>query len=197
MIKKDNYIGYRIFSKILKYAGLIWFGGKIIDKHYIPKDGKCILAGNHLSNFDAYLLFASTNRPVHFIAKKELFEGNFAWFFKMMHLIPVDRKNKNPEARKKTINILNNNKIIGIFPEGTYHKDDLLLPFKPGAVNFALLANAPIIPFAIHGSFKFRSKPIIKFGEPIYIDKIECEDKVLYLENVVRNMLIELKDNKK
>ncbi|MBO7208202.1 MAG: 1-acyl-sn-glycerol-3-phosphate acyltransferase, partial [Clostridia bacterium] len=56
----------------------------------------CILEGNHESGFDSYLLFAGTNRPIHFLGKKELFESSFSWFFKMMHLIPVDRKNKNP-----------------------------------------------------------------------------------------------------
>ena len=55
----------------------------------------------------------------------------------MMHLIPVDRKNKNPEAKSKAIEILNEEKALGIFPEGTYHKEDLLLPFKPGVISFA------------------------------------------------------------
>ena len=198
-MKKNNgnYIGYHIVSQILKFAGLIWFGGKIIGKNNIPKKGACILAGNHLSDFDAYLLFAGTNRPVHFLGKKELFEGKMAWFFKMMHLIPVDRKNKNPEARKKAIEILNEEKVVGIFPEGTYHKEDLLLPFKPGVIDFAEKTGAPIIPFAMDSTFKFRCNPKIKFGEPIYVNKIKEKDKVAYLEKVVRNMLNELKENKK
>lgn len=193
-MKKNNYIGYYIVSKILKCAGFIWFGGKVLGKENIPKKGKCILAGNHLSDFDAYLLFASTNRPIHFLGKKELFQGKMVWFFEMMHLIPVDRKNKNPEAKSKAIDILNNDKVLGIFPEGTYHKEDLLLPFKPGVISFAEKTGAPIIPFAIDSNFKFRCKPVIKFGEPIYVDKIKEKDKVAYLENVVRNILIELQD---
>lgn len=196
MAKNNNYIGYHIVAKILKFAGLIWFGGKIYGKSNIPKNGSCILAGNHLSDFDAYLLFASTNRPIHFLGKKELFDGKMAWFFKMMHLIPVDRKNKNPEAREKSLEILKEGKVIGIFPEGTYHKEDLLLPFKPGVINFAEKSGAPIIPFAMDSTFKFRCKPVIKFGNPIYIDKIKEKDKVTYLENVVRDMLIELKKEK-
>ena len=98
-MKNSSYIGYHVVAKILRFAGLVWFGDKVIGKENIPKKGRCILAGNHLSDFDAYLLFAGTNRPVHFLGKKELFESKFAWFFKMMHLIPVDRKNKNPERQ--------------------------------------------------------------------------------------------------
>lgn len=193
---KNNYVGYHIVSKILRLAGFIWFGEKVIGKENIPTSGKCILAGNHLSNYDAYLLFSSTNRPIHFLAKKELFDGKMAWFFKMMHLIPVDRKNKNPEAKEKVIEILNEDKIVGIFPEGTYHKEDKLLPFKPGVISFAKKTKAPIVPFAMDSTFKFRCRPIIKFGKPIYFDDIE-EDKVAYLENVIKNMLIELEELRK
>lgn len=193
---KNNYVGYHIVSKILRFAGFIWFGEKVYGKENIPKKGKCILAGNHLSDFDAYLLYSGTNRPIHFLGKKELFESKFGWFFKMMHLIPVDRKNKNPEAKQAALDILEDEKVIGIFPEGTYHKEDLLLPFKPGAISFAEKTGAPIIPFAMDSTFKFRCRPIIKFGKPIYVNKIKDKDKVKYLENVVRNMLIEIKEER-
>lgn len=196
MKNNDNYTGYHIVSRILRLSGFVWFGEKVIGKENIPKEGRCILAGNHLSDVDAYLLFASTKRPIHFLGKKELFDSPFGWFFKMMHLIPVDRKNKNPEAKKKAIDILEQEKVIGIFPEGTYHKEDLLLPFKPGVINFAEITGAPIIPFAIDSTFKFRCHPVIKFGKPIYVNKIKAKDKVAYLEKVVRNMLIELKETK-
>ena len=197
MSKNNNYIGYHIVSKILIIAGFIWFGEKVYGKENIPKKGRCILAGNHLSNFDAYLLYSGTSRPIHFLGKKELFEGKMAWFFKMMHLIPVDRKNKNPEAKSMAIDVLNEEKLLGIFPEGTYHKEDLLLPFKPGAISFAEKTGAPIIPFAMDSTFKFRCHPIIKFGKPIYVNKIKAKDKVAYLEKVVRDMLIEIKEERK
>lgn len=194
---KKNYIGYYIVSKILRFAGFVWFGEKIYGKENIPKKGKCILAGNHLSGFDAYLLFASTNRPIHFLGKKELFNSKFGWFFNMMHLIPVDRKNKNPEAKNKTVALLNEEKVIGIFPEGTFHKKDLLLPFKPGVISFAEKTGAPIIPFAMDSTFKFRCHPIIKFGKPIYVNNIKEKDKLVYLENVIKDMLIEIKNERK
>ena len=197
MSKNNNYIGYHIVSKILRIAGFIWFGEKVYGKENIPKKGRCILAGNHLSNFDAYLLYSGTSRTIHFLGKKELFEGKMAWFFKMMHLIPVDRKNKNPEAKSMAIDVLNEEKLLGIFPEGTYHKEDLLLPFKPGAISFAEKTGAPIIPFAMDSTFKFRCHPIIKFGKPIYVNKIKAKDKVAYLEKVVRDMLIEIKEERK
>lgn len=197
MKNSDNYVGYQIISHILKFIGHIVFWDKVEGKENIPKNGACILAGNHTSIFDAYLLFRGTNRPIHFIAKKELFKGPFGWFFRMMHLIPVDREHKNEEAKEFTLNLLKSNKVIGIFPEGTFHdkdskvKKDLLLPFKPGAVSFALKSGAPIIPFAINKKIKLFSRPKIVFGNPIYIDKIDAEDKVKYLEDIIKELLIE------
>lgn len=195
-MKKNRYIGYKVFSRIIKFVGNIYLGGKSINKEYIPKNGKCILAGNHLSDLDAYMIYKSTKRPVHFIAKKELFKGKFAWFFKMMLCIPVDRQNKNPEAKAKVLELLNNEEVVLIFPEGTYRKKDTLLPFKPGVINFAKLSGAPIIPFAMKNNCKFRCKPKIVFGKPIYINKIKEKDKLKYLEELIRKMVLDLeKDN--
>lgn len=191
---KDKYIGYKIFRNIIVFIGNILFWGKVIGRENIPKNKSCILAGNHTGNFDGYLLYKSTKRPIHIIAKQELINSKFGWFFKILHLIPVDRKHKNEEAKEVVLSLLKNNKIIGIFPEGTYHdlnsktKKELLLPFKPGAVSFALKSNTPIVPFAIVGKIKLFSSPKIIFGKPININEIDG-DKIKYLEDRVRELL--------
>lgn len=154
-----------------------------------------ILAGNHTDNFDPYLVFSGTKRPVHFIAKKELFSNKIAsWFFHVMGLIPVDRKKENPEAKAQTIELLNSDKIVAIFPEGTFrNKKDLLLPFKKGAVEFAKKANSLIVPFAIVGQYKFRSNPQIIYGQPIDVKNMNLEEANKFLEQKVRELIIENK----
>lgn len=192
-MKKNNYIGYHILSKIIVLLGNLYFGGKVEGKENIPPNERCILAGNHTGNFDSYLLFKSTKRVIHIIAKKELFESPFAFIFKMMHLIPVDRKKKNVDAKEQIIKLLNDENVIGIFPEGTFHKENDLLPFKPGVVSFAEKTNSLIIPFAITGKFKFRGKPTITFGNPINIKKIRTEERVEYLEIIVKDLITKKK----
>lgn len=191
-MKKNRYIGYKVVSNIIKFVGNIWFGGKAYGKENIPSKGRCILAGNHLSDLDAYMLYKGTKRPIHILSKIELFKGKMAWFFKMMLCIPVDRQNKNPKAKNEVKKILESEEVVAIFPEGTYHKDELLLPFKPGVISFAEKNNAPIIPFAMKNNCKFRSKPKIVFGKPIYVDKIKAKDKVKYLEDIIRKMIVDL-----
>ena len=72
------------------------FNCKIKNKEAIGNDA-IILAGTHTSIFDCLMIIASTKRPVHFLAKKELFTGVKALLFKNMGLIPVDRSKKDGE----------------------------------------------------------------------------------------------------
>ena len=83
---------YKITRPIITVLFKLFFTPKIIGKEYIPKSGKVILAGNHTSNFDCLLLISSTKRNIHFLAKKELWNGPKKIIFANMGLISVDRK---------------------------------------------------------------------------------------------------------
>ena len=187
--KNENYLFYNIISKLIVFLGNLYFGGKVIGQENIKK-GKCLLAGNHTSIFDSYLLFKSTKRPIHILGKKELFDGPFGFIFKGMHLIRVDRQNKKHHVKEEVGELLNHDKIVAIFPEGTFHKESLILPFKPGVIAFGEEYKTPIVPFAIVGKFKFRSHPQIIFGKSIFLDQVKEEDKVKYLEDIVKNLII-------
>lgn len=168
----------KIFGTPIFY---LLFRPKYINKKNIPKNVPVVLAGNHESNFDCASLVCSTNRVVHFLAKKELLDTKMKWFFKGMGIIPVDRKNKNPQALQEAIKNLNENKVIGIFPEGTTNKtNDIIMPFKYGAVKMASETNAYIVPFSITGEYKFFGRLKITFGEAYKIGTdLEQENKIL------------------
>lgn len=158
----------------------------------IPKEGRAILAGNHKSNYDCVYLMTSTNRMINFVAKKELIDGKFGWLFKKLGLIPVDRKKKNKQAIESAINVLNNEGLIGIFPEGTFNQSEYKsLPFKMGAVKMAMETNSKIVPFAIQGDYKlFRKNVKIIFGKPYKIkDKYDLRKENITLMNKVIKLL--------
>ena len=153
-----------------------------IGKENIPKEGAIILAGNHTAKLDPLLLMSSTNRCIHFLAKIELFQGIKKIFFKNVGIIPVDRKRKNPEAINLANKYLENNKVIGIFPESTINKTkDIIMPFKYGAVKMAKETNSMIVPFSITKKYrKFKKSVIICFGKPYKVKgTIEKENKIL------------------
>jgi 1-acyl-sn-glycerol-3-phosphate acyltransferase len=91
------------------------------------------------------------------------------------------------------INALNNNLIVGIFPEGTINKTkDIIMPFKYGAVKMAFETKKMIVPFSITNKYKFLKKSVvITYGKPYYIksDDLEKENKILM--NKVTKLIIQ------
>lgn len=159
---------YKIVKPIGKVLFKIVYRPKVIGSEFIPKNGRIIIAGNHKNNLDCMMLVISTKRCVHFLAKDELFKGKMGWFFKAIGLIPVNRKTKDGKALKEAMGYLENDKVIGIFPEGTHNKsNDVILPFKIGAVKMSKDADSKIVPFVIKGEYKkFRKGVRIIFFEP-------------------------------
>lgn len=181
---------YRFARPIIKFFVKIVLRPKFIGLDNIPKSGKVILAGTHTNNLDCLLLISSTKRSVHFLAKDELWKGPKKIIFSNMGLIPVNRREKDKSVIPTTINCLKKEKLVAIFPEGTFSKEHKLLPFKIGTVKIAHDSNTPIIPFVIKGKY-FKKGLKIVYGKPF---KIESED--LELENKrfrekIENMLKE------
>ena len=182
---------YSFFRPIVFFLMKIFFRIQIINNNNIPNEGKVVLAGNHTSVLDAFLVMSTTKRHRHFLAKKELLSGLTGIVINRMGLVPVDRQAKEKkDVLINATNYLNNNKIIGIFPEGTTEKDKYpnLLPFKKGAVRLSYETNTKIIPFKIIGNYKlFRKSVKIIIGKPIKATKdLEKSNKILY--NLINNM---------
>ncbi len=88
-----------------------------------------------------------------------------------MGIIPVNRRTKDKAALETAVQYLNNEKLIGIFPEGTINRtEDIIMPFKFGAVKMARDTKTPIIPFVITGKYKpFKKNIKIQFMKPIAV----------------------------
>lgn len=173
---------YRLLRFIGKPIFFLLFRPKIVNKIKELKNEPIIFCGNHTSYFDPLLLVVSTKRIVHFMTKKELFKGIGNYFFTSVGCIPVDRKNKDKFAVNSAIEVLNANQVIGIFPEGTINKtNDIIMPFKYGAVSIAKKTNAWIVPFSITGKYKvLKSSVKIVFGKPFKVTgDLEKENKKL------------------
>ena len=183
---------YKISRVVLGPIFKWYYNPTIVNKEYIPKEGSIVIAGNHKHLFDQCLTIIATKRPIHYMAKKEYFDNKkVAWFFKGTGCISVDRKNKDPKAKQAALDVLNDSGAIGIFPEGTRNKTkELLLPFKFGAVSLAQKTNSYIVPFAITGDYKFRSKNLkITYGKPFKITDMTLEEANDKLYKIVEKLL--------
>lgn len=156
----------------------------------IPKDKSFILVGNHTSYLDPILVASLTKECVHFFAKDSLYKGIKKPLFKALGIIPVNRKIKDKNALNQGIKFLNDNKVIGIFPEGTINKtSEKIMKFKYGAIKMSKETGKLIVPFAINGKYKFLRKNVsITISKPYFIkDELEIENEKLM--KIVKNMI--------
>lgn len=193
--KKTKSFGYSLLRPLFYFIMWIWYHPKHYGKENIPKKGPIILAGNHTHDLDHFVLGMGTRRPIHFLAKKELHDGKMGWLFKFLGTIPVDRKTKDEQAKEKSLEVLKSGGAYAIYPEGTINrkKEELLLPFKYGAVSFATKTDASIVPFAIYGEYKFHSKNLsIIYGKPFKITGMELEAANNLLRQKVTDLYYDL-----
>ncbi len=182
---KSKDIFYKIFSPIVLLLFYIIFLPKIKGREHIPKKTGAVLAGNHITNLDCFMVMAGTRRCIHFLAKAELFKFSITnWFFKNSGLIPVYRNGKDRKALDSAIDYLKNGKLVGVFPEGKLNKTSVktVLPFKIGAVKMARETKTPIVPFTIKGKYiPFIRSIEIVFQEPYYVtnENLESENEIL------------------
>lgn len=172
---------------------------KIVGIENVPKDKACIICGNHVHAMDAPVLLASTSRKINFMAKQELWKnGAFKFIAWIFNVFPVARGKKDTEAIKTSLKILNSNQILGMYPEGTRKGLERGIKPKNGAVNLAIRAGVPIIPFGVCGEFKPFKKVVYHFGKPIdfsnYKDNAKDKEVVDTLTNEVMAKVIELRD---
>lgn len=169
----------------------------VTGKENIPESGRVILAGNHTNYFDCLLVASATKRCVHYLAKDELMKGPLKLIFGSLGIIPVNRRQKDKAALETAEVYLRDEKLIGIFPEGTINRtDDIIMPFKFGAVKMAKDTETPVIPFVITGKYKpFKKSVKIRFIEPMTVGE-NLEEANNELMNTVKNEIVREGENK-
>ena len=110
-----------------------------------------------------------------------------------MGIIPVNRSIHDKGALNNAINTLKEDKVIGIFPEGTINRTkDIIMPFKIGAVKMAYETNTSIVPFTITGEYKvFKKSVTIEFYKPIKIKSDNLTKENEHLMNFISKQLEE------
>ena len=194
MMTRKAPILYTLSKLILGMLFKLYYNPKIVGKEKIPNKGSIVIAGNHKHALDPILVDTCTKRVVHTLAKKDLHDGPFGWFFKAIGTIPVDLHAKhNKGALDSAIEYLNDGHLINLSPEAKRnYTDEILLPFKYGAVVMAQRSNSKIVPYSITGDYKFRSKNLkIVFGKPLDISKLSIEDANKLLYKKIKKLIIE------
>lgn len=162
---------YAVLRAILSPFIRLIFRVKYINQNNLPKEGSYIIASNHISSFDPFLIAVGQKyRKVHFMAKAELFKNKLlGWLLYSIGTFPVERGKTDVGSVKHFEQILDEGEVMGIFIEGTRSKTGEFLKPKNGAALIAYDTKTPVIPVCITKTEKGR---ICHFGEIMSLDDL-------------------------
>jgi 1-acyl-sn-glycerol-3-phosphate acyltransferase len=142
----------------------------------VPATGPVILAPNHAGFIDAPLLMGACPRPVHTLAKQELFRGPVGWVLRAVGQIPLDRNEPGRDLLEAGLGVLSDNRVLVVFPEGTRGAGDFS-EMRNGLAWFALRSGAPVVPVIFGGTGdrgrtlaglpRLRQRLDVVFGAPV------------------------------
>ncbi|OVE78441.1 hypothetical protein BVX98_00330 [bacterium F11] len=135
----------------------------------VPLSGSVIFSSNHRSYADPPLVSVSCPRPIHFLAKKELFRFRpFGWLITNLNSHPLNRKSGSGGV-KEMQRLLAQRCGVLVFPEGKRHKSPGLGSAKPGVGLLAIKTKTPVVPIYIHNSdlMGYFKKLTVVYGSPI------------------------------
>jgi len=130
-----------------------YFHGFIYQPIPVSEHGPSLLACNHLSGLDPFLIVAACRRPIRFMIAKEEYERfGLQWLFRAAGCIPVERFGRVETAFRASLAALHNGEVVALFPEGGINRTEQpLRKLKPGIIKLAKLAAVPITALRVEG----------------------------------------------
>jgi 1-acyl-sn-glycerol-3-phosphate acyltransferase len=156
---------------------LIYFRLQRIGREHLPRSGPLLLAANHRSFLDPFVIGTLVRRPVYYMAKRELFEKRWqAWVLNCLGAFPVDRGAGDKDAMATARAILARGDCVVVFPEGTRVRPGPLGNPKRGIGRLALETGVPVAPVAVIGTedvrrgWRIRPRKVrIRVGRPLQL----------------------------
>ncbi len=160
---------YTFFRNLMAFIVRVLFGLRAEGLENIPEGG-AVIAAAHSSFVDPVAVAGVVRRPIHFMAKAELFKYPvLRWILPRGHVFPVRRGLADRNAIRHAISVVTDGHLLGIFPEGTRSKSGEVQPLQGGAVMIAIKAGVPVVPVVVVGvkPLRLRRSVEVRIGKPI------------------------------
>jgi 1-acyl-sn-glycerol-3-phosphate acyltransferase len=172
---------YELVRILTSLYGYTLLRARAISTDNVPGSGAVILAPNHFSFMDHFLMGCYIRRKVRFMAKSQLFKGPMQFIYTHGGVFPVRRGARDEETFITAKAILARGGAITMYCEGGRSRSGRVgTEAKRGIGRLALESGAPVVPIAIHGSSRIRNwkrlqfpKVTIQYGEAIRWERIE------------------------
>ncbi|SHJ21653.1 lysophospholipid acyltransferase family protein [Desulfofundulus thermosubterraneus] len=145
---------------------------EVVGAHNLPPSGGVLVVSNHVSYWDPVVVGCALERQVHFIAKAELFGIPLLGpVIRALGAFPVHRGGGDRKAIRRALELLKQDRVVGIFPEGTRSKSGELLEPHLGAAMLALRAKVPVLPVAVINTRGVFGKVRVRIGKPLVFSR--------------------------
>ncbi|WP_243719700.1 lysophospholipid acyltransferase family protein [Actinomadura sp. KC06] len=177
---------YTFMTRVVRPILWLLFRPRVVGGENVPSYGPLIVASNHLSFIDSFIIPLAVPRPVTYIAKAAYFEGGglkksfVRWFLTNLGHVPVRRGARRAAmgALEQAAEVLENAGAFAIYPEGTRSPDGRLYRARTGIGWLVLESGARVLPVALEGTEKiqpigaslprvFGPRPTVRIGPPM------------------------------
>ncbi|TYK51462.1 lysophospholipid acyltransferase family protein [Actinomadura decatromicini] len=177
---------YTFMTRVVRPILWLLFRPRVVGGEHVPNYGPLIVASNHLSFIDSFIIPLAVPRPVTYIAKAAYFEGGglkkgfVRWFLTNLGHVPVRRGARRAAmgALEQAAEVLENAGAFAIYPEGTRSPDGRLYRGRTGVGWLVLESGARVLPVALEGTEKiqpigaslprvFGPRPTVRIGPPM------------------------------
>jgi 1-acyl-sn-glycerol-3-phosphate acyltransferase len=180
--------GQNVLWRLDRAFTLVWHRFQWVDRHHVPRTGRVILAANHTTGIDPLLMQAAIPRPITWVMLRGYRFRVLEFFWRVVRPITIDEKGSQIAQLRDMLRALDQDTVLGIFPEGAAQRDSReLKEFQPGIGLLAKRGGAQIVPVWIDGTprtrcmlwhFLRRSRSTVTFGAPYRPDPNLSHDQI-------------------
>lgn len=176
---------YYLVWRLSRWVFALYFRCRAYNAERVPRRGPVVLAANHASFADPFLVGAGLSRDLHYLARASLFRNPIGnWFLRSWNVVPVEREGGGARGLRAIFERLRAGGGIVLFPEGTRCHDGRLQPARSGIGLVVIKSSCPVVPvriFGAHAAFGRhlrlpRPFPVrVKFGPPLDFAALRAE----------------------
>ena len=177
------FLGWSFFRALFK----VYFRWRVYNAGRVPLAGPVVLASNHESFLDPFLVGSGVRRGINYLARESLFRFPVVgWLLRKWNSVPVDREGGGARGLKAILERLLAGGAIILFPEGTRTRDGKLQAARSGIGLTVIKSAAPVVPVRVFGTYAAYGRHLrwprprrvaVKYGEPMAFERLRAEAK--------------------